>query len=218
LSETQDIFNNNISKLDSQSAKHIREAICQVTKEYANNFKLLLKMKGILNGVAEISGSYSTNDAMEKIVNTICGLLSCDRATVFILDRVNEILWSTVAKGALRIEIPYNKGLAGAVVMNKEPVNIKNAYQDPRFDKSNDIRTGYKTQSVLAIPIYNDHQEIIGVIQSINKISQSPNQTSYFSIVDEGVLKNISKFAGVILKNALMRDEQIHLLDDLKKV
>jgi len=161
--------------------------------------------------VAEISGSYSTTDAMEKIVNTICDLLSCDRATVFILDRVNEILWSTVAKGQVTIRIPYNKGLAGAVVMNDELVNIKNAYLDPRFDKSNDVRTGYKTQSVLAIPIYNNHQEIIGVVQAINKISQTNHGVSYFGIVDEGVLKNISMFAGVILKNALLRDEQIHL-------
>ena len=218
ITKDQKVFNETIKNMDMSSGAHIRNAISEIITEYTYTFKLQLKMKKILHGVAGISGSYSTADAMEKIVNCICDLLFCERATVFILDKVNEILWSTVAKGGITIKIPYNKGIAGSVVVNNELINIKNAYNDARFDKSNDLKSGFKTKSIQTMPIHNNMGEIVGVVEAINKKSLMKSCDTYFSVVDEGVQKNVATFAGVILKNALMRDEQINLLDDLRKV
>ena len=51
----------------------------------------------------------------------------------------------------------------------KEYVNIKDAYNDPRFNSDVDLKTGYKTNIILSMPICNYEGEVIGVAQIINK-------------------------------------------------
>lgn len=58
---------------------------------------------------------------------------------------------------------------AGHVAETKEIVNIKNAYEDNRFNSDIDLKTGYKTNIILSMPICNYEGEVIGVAQIINK-------------------------------------------------
>ena len=67
------------------------------------------------------------------------------------------------------IKSPFGIGIVGHVAQAKEIVNIKNVYEDPRFNHQVDCRTGYKTHSILALPICNNEGEVIGVAQVINK-------------------------------------------------
>lgn len=48
-------------------------------------------------------------------------------------------------------------------------VNIKDAYKDPRFNSEIDLKTGYKTNIILSMPICNYEGDVIGVAQIINK-------------------------------------------------
>ena len=65
--------------------------------------------------------------------------------------------------------IPFGVGIAGHVAETKEIVNIKDAYADLRFNKEIDLKTGYKTNIVLSMPITNYEGDVIGVAQIINK-------------------------------------------------
>lgn len=66
--------------------------------------------------------------------------------------------------------IPFGVGsIAGHVAETKEFVNIKDAYKDPRFNSEIDLKTGYKTNIILSMPICNYEGEVIGVAQIINK-------------------------------------------------
>lgn len=67
------------------------------------------------------------------------------------------------------IIIPFGVGIAGAVAETKNIINIKNAYEDPRFNCEIDQRTGYKTNTILSMPICNYDDDVIGVAQIINK-------------------------------------------------
>lgn len=58
---------------------------------------------------------------------------------------------------------------AGHVAETKEIVNIRDAYEDPRFNRDIDFKTGYKTNIILSMPICNYEGEVIGVAQIINK-------------------------------------------------
>lgn len=51
-----------------------------------------------------------------------------------------------VAEGARNIRVPIGKGIAGSVAESGVICNIKDAYNDPRFDPSFDRETGYKTK------------------------------------------------------------------------
>lgn len=65
--------------------------------------------------------------------------------------------------------IPFGVGIAGHVAETKEIVNIKDAYKDARFNSEIDLKTGYKTNIILSMPICNYEGDVIGVAQIINK-------------------------------------------------
>ncbi|KAG9338612.1 hypothetical protein JZ751_025450 [Albula glossodonta] len=67
------------------------------------------------------------------------------------------------------VQVPWGKGIIGYVAEHGETVNIPDAYQDRRFSDEIDKLTGYKTKSLLCMPIRNSDGEIIGVAQAINK-------------------------------------------------
>lgn len=67
------------------------------------------------------------------------------------------------------IVIPFGVGIAGTVAETKDVINIKNAYDDPRFNCEIDQKTGYQTKAMLSMPICNYEGDVVGVAQMINK-------------------------------------------------
>jgi GAF domain-containing protein len=106
-----------------------------------------------------------------QIIETISGLLSADRSTLFLLDRDRGELWSRVAQGdgITEIRVPLGAGIAGHVAATGETVNLQEAYDDPRFNREVDRRTGYRTRSLLCMPIRDRDGEIAGAVQALNK-------------------------------------------------
>lgn len=140
--------------------------------------------------------------------------LSADRCTVFIYDREQNELWSKVATGfetSEEIRFPAHLGLAGYVVKTGEVLNIKDAYEDPRFNKDIDKKTGYRTQNILCMPMRNRKLEIIGVFQVLNK------RATHFDKVDEDLLTAISTNAGVAIENATLAKEMKVSFDSFVK-
>ncbi len=131
--------------------------------------------------------------------------LTCDRCTVFLYDREQNELWSKVGTGleeSHEIRFPAHLGLAGYVCKTGEILNITDAYDDPRFNKDVDKKTGYKTDNLLCMPMRNRHNEIIGVFQVLNKTK------GHFERVDEDLLMAIASQAGVAIENAQLVEEQ----------
>ena len=98
-------------------------------------------------------------------------LMEVDRSTLFMVDKSRENMFTIVADGAAPINIPVGKGLAGAAYSSGKLVNIADAYNDDRFNRDIDAASGYRTKSVLCYPIHNSRDEVIAVIQLINKLS-----------------------------------------------
>lgn len=140
--------------------------------------------------------------------------LDADRCTVFLYDRDKNELWSKVATGldtSEEIRFPAHLGLAGYVVKTGEVLNIKDAYEDPRFNKEIDKKTGYRTHNILCMPMRNRKMEIIGVFQVLNK------RTSHFDKVDEDLLTAIATNAGVAIENATLAKEMKISFDSFVK-
>ena len=98
-------------------------------------------------------------------------IVMADRASLFIHDRRRKQLWSKVADDLAEIRVPSNAGIVGAVCTSGEPLNIADAYKDDRFNRRIDIATGYRTRTILCVPIKNQRAEVVGVVQCINKKS-----------------------------------------------
>lgn len=115
------------------------------------------------------------------------------------------ILISAALKDAVKraraeeIIIPFGIGIAGMVAQTKEMINIKEAYQDARFNCEIDLKTGYKTNAILCMPICNYEGDIIGVAQIINKTngkSASFKSNPVQSAVDNSVI-SLDRLHGV---------------------
>lgn len=140
--------------------------------------------------------------------------IQADRCTVFMFDKEKNELWSKVALGmdSKEIRFPANKGLAGYVVNTGEPLNITDAYNDPRFNPDIDKKTGYTTKTILCMPIKNNNQEIIGAFQVLNKLSGT------FTKGDEDLLVAIGGSASIALENAQLFEQQKELYKEQKEL
>jgi len=140
--------------------------------------------------------------------------IQADRCTVFLWDKERDELWSMVALGldSEEIRFPASKGLAGYVAKTGESINIKDAYNDERFNPEVDLKTGYKTKTILCLPIMNNNQEIIGVFQVLNK------NKGYFTKSDEDLLVAIGGSASIALENAQLFAKQEQLYKEQKEL
>ena len=123
------------------------------------------------------------------VIEGACDLLEADRATLYLIDTETNELWSKVAMGADTIRIPMSHGIVGHVYTTKAVLNVANAHEDARFDKSIDMKTGYQTKSVLCMPVMEKKSnKCIGVIEVMNKLT-APNK---FMESDESLLAAFS--------------------------
>ena len=103
----------------------------------------------LLEVTAAISAEIQLQPLLRKVMETVTDILDADRSTLFLHDERTGELWSSIAEGAevKEIRFPCNLGIAGSVFTTGETINIRDAYQDERFNKSVDKKTGYRTRS-----------------------------------------------------------------------
>ncbi len=139
---------------------------------------------------------------LDLIVNEATELMGADRASLFLLDRERRELLSKVVLGSEEIRFDARLGIAGAVALTGETINVEDAYQDPRFYKEIDLLSGYRTQSLLAVPLRTNNGEIIGTFEVLNKETRGP-----FSKADEEILKALAAQAAISLENARLYEK-----------
>jgi adenylate cyclase len=158
-------------------------------------------------------------EMLQKITLKTGELLNADRATIFLLDEEQNELWAIVAKDengkSLEIRFHAHVGIAGEVATHKKVVNIPyDFYNDPRSANAQKIdpKIGYRTYSVLAIPLLNDETgNLIAVVQLINKLK--PNHQDYgtldeqidkvgFTQADEQIFRQIAPSIRLVVESS----------------
>ncbi len=135
----------------------------------------------IVNQTLSMLDSQGFETILQEMLHSITlktgELLGADRTTIFLLDEEKQELWSIVAASegdrSLEIRIPADKGIAGEVAIHREVVNIPyDFYNDPRsiFAKEQEKRTGYRTYTMLALPLLNEQGKLVAVVQLLNKL------------------------------------------------
>ena len=110
---------------------------------------------------------------IEQINDEVRGYLRADRFTLYFHDADQDELYSYIASGLKpgEIRIPSTQGIAGQVFHSGKMICLEDAYLDSRFNPEIDLRTGYRTRSILCLPIRNVTGECVGVVQALNKLS-----------------------------------------------
>lgn len=131
--------------------------------------------------------------------------IEAEGGTVYIVDKNKKEIYSKVMSesSSREIRLPFGSGIAGLVAQNGEVIRIDNAYKDGRFNKVNDILTGFRTRNILCAPIENNKNEIVGVFQLVNKKDEN------FNDADVKFLKSLSNFSATAIQLAKLNQEMV---------
>jgi Nif-specific regulatory protein len=169
------------------------------------------KLLAILKICQKMNSAKDLTALLDLIAREASMLIEADRATIFLLDQDKHELWSIVTLDGEQIRFDASLGIAGTVALSGETINVEDVYQDPRFYSEIDARTGYRTKSLLAIPLRNLESRIIGTFEVLNK------KHGTFSAEDEEILKALAAQAAVALETAQMVEELKQHRDRLLK-
>jgi len=171
------------------------------------------KLQSLLELGQIIGLDLNLKEMLTKIAEKACEVMEADRCSVFLYDASTDELWSTIAlgMGGEVIRIPSRSGIAGACFQSGETINLEDVYQDPRFNKEVDAHTGYRTRSLLGMPLYTRAGSILGVIQLLNK------KGGVFSEEDEAFLRIFANHVSVFIEIAQLHQARIDALEQSRK-
>jgi phosphoserine phosphatase len=128
-------------------------------------------------------------------------ILDCERFTVFINEPMSQDLRSRLATGGLEIRTPAARGIAGAAFREGKLINLPDAQADSRFYTEIDRQTGFTTRTLLAVPLRGVDNEVIGVLELLNKRGGS------FTATDEELALTLGSLTGITLQRQILFDQ-----------
>jgi len=168
----------------------------------------LSKLTSLLDVAKAMNAVRDLDSLLPLILTEAARVVEADRCSLFILDREKGELWSRVAQGTRNeLRFPVGQGIAGAVATTGQTINIKDAYDDPRFARSFDVTNNYRTKSILCVPMRDTRGEVTGVIQALNAIDGS------FDAEDEELLLALGGQASGAIENTLLHEEINNLFE-----
>lgn len=127
------------------------------------------RLRAILNVCKRMTSVGDVISLLDLITIETKALLKADRVSIFLLDREKCELWSVISQEKRIMRFDARLGVAGSVAMTGQMINVADAYEHPLFYKEVDLQTGYRTRTLLAVPLRDLRGEIIGVGEAINK-------------------------------------------------
>ncbi|MFU7528507.1 GAF domain-containing protein [Qipengyuania sp. ASV99] len=154
-----------------------------------------------LQMMLDVSRQVASMDTLDAVLDTLVSVAvhqtGAERGSLFLHDAATGELFSRIAQGLKRREIRIldDVGIAGSTFHSGEGLIIHDAYNDERFNRQVDAETGYVTKSIMATPVRNARNEIIGVAQVLNK------QDGQFTEHDLAVLDGVTTQCAITLQS-----------------
>jgi len=134
-------------------------------------------------------------------------LLDAERASLFLVDFDRQQLVLRVSEDAPDgdpVRIPLASGIAGAAAASGKAVRVADAYADPRFNRAVDVQTGFRTRSVLCLPLHDREGRVFAVTQLLNRRDGAP-----FDDSDERRYGEFASSLSVLLESLVSAGQRI---------
>jgi signal transduction protein with GAF and PtsI domain len=141
-------------------------------------------------------------DSLPIISEEAKAIVNAERCSIFMVDAKEKMLWTKLSDGIGRIAIAIDSGIVGDTVQTKTAQIVNSPYEDDRFLSKIDQKSGFVTRNILAIPIFNSRQEVIGIIQLLNKYNGD------FDEKDEGIMSFFANYISGTLELALLMEKR----------
>ena len=164
-----------------------------------SRLSVLFEATRLLNSTLDMA------ELLELVLKIARTETNADRASVFLVDHKRQELWSIVASGLdhHEIRLPLGTGVAGRVAKTGEIVCVEDAYTLEFFDRSFDQKFGYRTNSLMCMPIRHSTGLIVGVIELLNA------RDGKFSQEDCDFLQRLSGHIAMALQNARLHRDSL---------
>jgi len=171
-----------------------------------DNERQARNLKALLGVAKALASEIKLDNLLQVIVAKAAEVMDAERATLFLYDKPRNELWSkTTQKLEINeIRVALGVGIAGTVAKTRALINIGDAYADPRFDSTFDKQTGYRTRSILCLPLIGNGDSLVGVIQVLNKRNRET-----FDEIDESLLAGLSDHITVALERGRLIEAYI---------
>ena len=239
----KDVYQDNSGNLDNMEAKQARysedenlnslvSSVVGDLKDYGNKLNnQLSKLSDI--GIA-LSGVTDLTVLLEMIVDSARQFTNADAGTLYLIED-NKLHFKIVQNNSLGIrmggtsgkDIPFppvelkETNVSAFVAIKGNPVNIPDVYKTDLFDftgpKNFDKSSGYRSQSMLVVPMRNHEKDVIGVLQLLNAQNKTSKVIS-FSKDYESLTESLASQAAVAVTNAQLVSEMAKLFDSFAEV
>jgi len=171
-----------------------------------DNERQARNLKALLGVAKALASEIKLDNLLQVIVAKAAEVMDAERATLFLYDKPRNELWSkTTQKLEINeIRVALGVGIAGTVAKTRALINTGDAYADPRFDSTFDKQTGYRTRSILCLPLIGNGDSLVGVIQVLNKRNRET-----FDEIDESLLAGLSDHITVALERGRLIEAYI---------
>jgi HD-GYP domain-containing protein (c-di-GMP phosphodiesterase class II) len=151
----------------------------------------------------ELNSERDFDRLLVRIWHELTEVLEAERSSLFLLDEDTDELYSVIAQQEAEIRFPRGAGIAGSVAASGQSLLIPDAYKDPRFNPDVDRKTGFKTRSLLTVPLKNSRHHVLGVAQVLNRRDGEP-----FDQEDQHLLEALASLSGTAIETLQLIDEQ----------
>lgn len=153
-----------------------------------------------------INSTLSLDEVLRVAMESTRKVMKAEASTLFIINKYSGNLVARVALGEKgeeigEIQVPRGIGIAGWVAEKGEPLLVPDVEKDPRFYKGIDEKTGFKTRSILCVPL-KVKEETIGVLEAINKCDGSS-----FKEEEIEFFNTFANLVAMSIENAKLHDE-----------
>ena len=111
---------------------------------------------------------------LAEVTAAACEVLQAERGSVWLLDAATAELVLEISSDVGQVRLPLGRGLVGACAQDRLVINVPECYADPRFDPSVDRSSGYRTRCSLTLPLTDSRDQLVGVMQVLNKTCITP--------------------------------------------
>ena len=175
-------------------------------------------LKRLLEVNRLITSTLDVKALIRIIMEQVQTVANAEASSLMLLDEASQELVFDVALGAKgesvkSIRVKVGEGIAGAVARDRVPILVKDAASDPRWSRKADDKSGFKTRSILCVPLLA-HGRLIGVMQALNRRDGRP----FSEAGDLPALEAFAAQAAIAIENARLFESLREERDKLQAV
>lgn len=155
------------------------------------------RLKTILDITHEWHQTNEMETLLVRMAEAATQLFDADRASIFLWDKPNKTIVGRPALGVAggELRLPDDAGIVGQVIQTGQPRRVGGAHDAREIDRAVDRKTGYRTETILCVPLVSPQGTRLGAFEVLNK------RDGPFTAEDQRGLVELAAYAAVALEN-----------------